>query len=102
MKQDLVSELDEIVKDDCVCEKEKSTTDEISINKTKEPLFKKLLAKTINKEKRHEERDLVFSLACLLGVSPITIERYLGKACSSAGIYEKVSTKLGIFIQYKE
>lgn len=102
MKRELVSELAKIVKEYHVCVKDKSTTDEININSTKEPQFKKLLAKTINKEGYHEERDLVLSLACLLEVSPITIERYLGKVCSSAGIYEKVVTSKGTFIQYKE
>ena len=85
-----------------MCVKDKSTTDEIGINRTKEPQFKKLLAKTINKEGYHEERDLVLSLACLIEVSPMTIERYLGKVCSSAGIYEKVVTRKGTFIRYKE
>jgi len=102
MKHDLVSELAKIVKEYCVCEKEHCTTDEIRINRTKEPLFKILLAKTINEEGQHDERDLVFSLACLMDISPMTLERYLGKVCSSAGIYDKVETRKGAFIQYKE
>lgn len=102
MERELVSELEKFVKEYCVCEKGRSSTDEISINRTKEPLFKILLAKIINEERQHEERDLVLSLACLMDVSPMTLERYLGKVCSSAGIYDKVGTRLGTFIQYKE
>ena len=70
MKIELISELAKIVKEYFVCEKDKSTTDEIYINRTKEPLFKILLAKTINEETRHEESDLVNCLALLLEVSP--------------------------------
>ena len=102
MKIELISELDKIVKEYYVCEKDKSTTDEIGINRTKEPLFKILLAKMINEETRHEVSDLVNCLAFLLEVSPITVERYLGKVCSSAGIYERVKTRMGTFVQYKE
>ena len=102
MERKLVSELAKIVKEYCVCEKEKSTTDEIRINRTKEPLFKILLATIINEERQHEERDLVFSLACLMDISPMTLERYLGKVCSSAGIYSKVEKQMGTFVQYKE
>ena len=47
MKRDLVSELAKIVKEYHVCVKDKSTSDEININRTKEPLFKILLAKII-------------------------------------------------------
>lgn len=102
MKIELISELAKIVKEYCVCEKDKSTTDEIGINRTKEPLFKILLAKTINEETRHEASDLVNCLAFLLEVSPMTVERYLGKVCSSAGIYDRVKTRMGTFVQYKE
>lgn len=102
MERELVSELRKIVKEYCVCEKEGSATDEIRINRRKEPLFKILLAKIINEERKHEERDLVFSLADLMDASPMTLERYLGKVCSSAGIYGKVETRMGTFIQYKE
>jgi len=102
MKRDLVSELEKFVKEYHVCVKEKGPSDEIYINRTKEPLFKILLAKIINQETRHEESDLTLSLAFLMGVSPMTIDRYLGKVCSSAGIYDKVETRMGSFIQYKE
>ena len=102
MKRDLVSELEKFVKEYHVCVKQKGPSDEIYINRTKEPLFKILLAKIINAERQHEERDLVFSLACLMDVSPMTLERYLGKVCSSASIYDKVETRMGAFIQYKE
>lgn len=102
MDEELLSELDKIVKEYCVCEREKSTTDEISINRTKEPLYKILLAKIINKEGQHEEEDLTLSLSCLLDNSPMSVGRYLGKSCSSAGVYEKVKTKKGTFIQYKK
>ena len=73
-----------------MCER-KSTTDEITINRTKEPLFKKLLAKIINEKKMYEVGDLTSSLAELMEVSPMTVERYMSKVCSSAGIYEKVN-----------
>ena len=33
---------------------------------------------------------------------PMTVERYMAKVCSSAGIYEKIKTGNGMFIQYKE
>lgn len=101
MNGKLVSQLAKIVKDYCVCEKEKSTTDEITINRTKEPLFKTLVAKIISEETQHEERDLILSLACLLEVSPMTVERYMGKVCSSVGIYQKVNTPLGTIVCYK-
>jgi len=102
MKQELVSELAKIVKEYHVCVKDKSTSDEININRTKEPLFKILIAKVINEENKHEEQDLIFSLAYFMEVSPMTLYRYLGKVCSSAGIYDKVKTGKGTFIQYKE
>jgi len=102
MKRELVSELEKIVKEYRVCEKDMSTTDEIDINKKNEPLFKILLAKTINEERQHEEKDLVFSLAYILSVSPMTLKRYLGKVCSSAGIYDRVKTRMGSFVQYKK
>lgn len=53
---------------------EKKGTDEITINRNKEPLFKRLLAKIINEETHHEEKDLLLSLAFLMEVSPMTVE----------------------------
>ena len=102
MKIELISELAKIVKEYYVCVKDKSTSDEININRTKEPLFKFLLAKIINEENHHEESDLVLSLAFLMESSPMTVGRYLGKVCSSAGIYDRVKTREGTIIQYKE
>ena len=102
MKMELISELSEIVKEYSVCEKERSMSNEIAINRTKEPIFKLLLAKIINEEGRHEERDLVNSLAYFMDVSPMTVDRYLAKVCSSAGIYDRIETRMGTFVQYKE
>jgi len=79
MKQDLVSELAKIVKEYHVCVKEKRPSDEIYINRTKEPLFKILLAKIINEETRHEESDLSLSLAFLMEVSPYDYRTIFGK-----------------------
>ncbi len=102
MQAKLISQLSEMVKKHSVCDKERSMTNEIAINRTKEPIFKLLLAKIINEERSHEERDLVNSLAYFMDVSPMTVDRYLAKVCSSAGIYDKIETRMGTFIQYKE
>ena len=102
MQAKLISELSDLVIKYSVCEKERSMTNEIAINRTKEPIFKLLLAKIVNEEGRHEERDLVNSLAYFMDVSPMTVDRYLAKVCSSAGIYDKIETRMGTFIQYKE
>jgi hypothetical protein len=98
----LISEINEMLNEYSVCDKERYMTDEIAINKTKEPIFKLLLAKIINEEGQYEERDLVNSLAYFMDLSPMTVDRYLAKVCSSVGIYDKVKNHGGVFVQYKK
>lgn len=60
-------------------------TTEITINKEKEPLFRKYVEDTIDKNGEWEKEDLINSGSETAGVSIITAERYLKKMCSSTG-----------------
>jgi len=86
--------------DVCVSENGAQAT-ELQINRTKEPKFKKMLAQLINEKQYHEEKDLTNSIAERLDLSPVTVKRYLDKACSSQGVYQRYTEKSSIIIGYK-
>lgn len=100
MRKETFEKVSNKIKELCVCVKD-GKTDEIGINRTKEPIFKQVLPIVINKEQQHDEEDLINSLALLLDVSPMTISRYLNKACSSVGIFERVLFKGRNVVKYK-
>ena len=66
-------------------------TNEITINKEKEPLFRKYVEYTIDKNTEWEKEDLINSGSETVGVSIITAERYLKKMCSSTGKFMLVT-----------
>lgn len=79
--------------DMCECELRKHTTyeyttDEIRINKEKEPLFREYVDNTIEEKVEFEKEDLINSGAETIGIATITADRYLKKLCSSAGNYK--------------
>ena len=87
-----------------LCENTSNSTPkltELDINRTKEPQFKKFVAKRVNSHGYAVEKDLINAGAESIGVSPVTTKRYLDKMCSSTGIYcrqVKVRTRI---ITYK-
>ena len=66
-------------------------TNEITINKEKEPLFRKYVEDTIDKNKEWEKEDLINSGSETVGVSIITAKRYFKKMCSSTGKFMLVT-----------
>ena len=86
--------------DVCVSENGAQAT-ELQINRTKEPKFKKMLAQLINEKQYHEEKDLTNSIAERLNLSPVTVKRYLDKACSSHGVYQRYKERSSVVIGFK-
>ena len=73
-------------------------TNEITINKEKEPLFRKYVEYIIDKNIEWEKEDLINSGSETVGVSIITAERYLKKMCSSTGKFMLVTKNNTDFI----
>ena len=74
---------------------------EMQINKTKEPLFKKYVAQWINKYDYAVEKDLTNAGAEYVGISQVTVKRYLDKMCSLEGIYRREKRVRTTIIMYK-
>jgi hypothetical protein len=87
--------------DICVSENV-SEINEIQINRTKEPQFKKMLAQLINEYSIYPINDLKNSIAEKLDLSPVTVKRYLDKVCSSQGIYEITKSGKTLAVRYKK
>jgi hypothetical protein len=86
--------------DECVSEDENPT--EISINRTKEPCFRKYAYERMDEDEFIRELDLIDSGAEHCGVSSETARRYLRKMCSSEGKFERYKRVTGWIIKYKE
>ena len=87
--------------DMCVSESASQIPSELEVNRTKEPQFKSNIARYINEKEFWEEKDLINSCAEKLGLSPVTIKRYLDKVCSSEGIYRRIDSDGKNWITYK-
>lgn len=61
---------------------------ELETNRKKEPQFKKFVIHQINERENVSWKELVYSGAEIHGLSPITIERYLRKLTSPAGLFQ--------------
>ena len=85
--------------DKSVCVNEDPT--EISINRTKEPIFRKYVFQRINEEKEIYESDLIYSGAEHCEISSESAKRYLKKMYSSAGKLERIRRVMGWTIRYK-
>jgi hypothetical protein len=89
--------------DECVSVSEgEYETSELSVNRLKEPMFKKYVATRINESGKVPETDLINAGAEHLDISPVTTKRYLNKLCSSAGIYERSRIGGTIIVRYKK
>jgi hypothetical protein len=68
---------------------------EVSINRDKEPAWRKWLFARVSDNKPCYTEDAIYAGAEAVGCNPQTTRRYLGKVISSAGIYTtvKVSTE---------
>ncbi len=87
----------------CVNENEsQDNMTELEINRTKEPQFKKYVAHRINENDSVQEKDLIYSGAEHVGISPVTAKRYLDKMCSSTGILKRKQVGKKIIIDYKD
>lgn len=85
--------------DKSVCENEDPT--EISINRTKEPIFRKYVHQRMDEEEEIYESDLIYSGAEHCGMSSESAKRYLKKMYSSAGKLERMNRVMGRTIRYK-
>lgn len=74
----------------------------ILINRNKEPQFRKYLAQRINEAERVPQNDIINSGAEILGVSPVTIRRYLDKRVSSEGAYTLKRIGGTVVVCYKD
>jgi hypothetical protein len=74
---------------------------EMQVNKTKEPLFKKYVAQWINEYGYAVEKDLTNAGAEHVGISQVTVKRYLDKMCSLEGIYRRYVKVRTPVITYK-
>ena len=74
---------------------------ELDVNRTKEPQFREYTIKKVDKERRFDEEDLVFSSAEKLRLSPTTTRRYLSKMCSSEGVLERIRSGDQVLIRFK-
>lgn len=75
---------------------------ELETNRKKEPLFKQYVAHQINERDKVPLKELVYSGAEIHNLSPITIERYLGKLVSPAGLYKRRLIDDIEFVEYKD
>lgn len=86
-----------------VCEKIGPRYDtELEINRKKEPQFKKYVNHQVNERKQVPWDDLKYSGAEILDISPETVERYLRKLTSSAGIYQTKLVGDNYMVEYKD
>ena len=75
---------------------------EMSINRQKEPQFRKFVYHILNEDDDFSESEIINSGSEEVGISPVTAKRYVNKMCSFRGICERVSRINGIYIQYKK
>jgi hypothetical protein len=87
--------------DSCVSEHAESEQTVLSINKLKEPMFRKYVIHRVNEENAVPESDLLNAGAETIGMSPVTAKRHLGKMCSSAGNFERARIGDTVVIRYK-
>ncbi|MGI0022673.1 MAG: HNH endonuclease signature motif containing protein [Nitrososphaeraceae archaeon] len=87
-----------------LCERERKSEDiqtEVQISTIKKPQFNTYLAQRVNDKGFVEEKDFVYSVSKVLGISPITAKRWLDVECSSEGVYERHKIGSGFVIRYK-
>jgi len=88
--------------DVCECESEAPDQTELEVNRTREPQFRKFASHKINENRTVPEKDLIYSGAEHVGISPVTAKRYLDKMCSSTGILKRKQVGKTIVIDYKD
>jgi len=87
--------------DMCVSEEESPDQSELTVNRTKEPIFRKFVYHQINEGKPIPEQELINSGSEYSGISPVTAKRYLDKMCSSIGIFQRRKVRRTIVVEYK-
>ena len=87
---------------------ERTSTEAIRVNQSKEPKFREFVYGKINTKGSEDYRELIISGAENVGISPITAKRYLDKMCSDEGKLEKFLRRFNIFdraydyVRYKQ
>jgi hypothetical protein len=69
------------------------TSAEISINREKEPAYRKWLFERVNQRQPLYTDEAIYAGAEAIGCNPETTRRYLGKAVSAAGAYTTAKVK---------
>lgn len=88
---------------DIVCEKlEQEAENEIEISKRKEPLFRKYVSRLVADRIEVPQKEIIYSGAEEIRISPVTAKRYLDKMCSSRGIYERINRVSTVLIKFKK
>lgn len=75
----------------------------LSINRKNEPRFYNFVYDHLEKQEKLRYKDVIYSGAEYLGLSPVTTERYLKKMISGYGNLEKKHEwGIGEFVRYKD
>ena len=75
---------------------------ELETNRKKEPQFRKYVSHQINERNQVPWKDLMFSGAEIHSLSPATVERYLRKLTSPAGIFQTRLIGNTEVVEYKD
>lgn len=69
----------------------------ISTNRVKEPLFRGYVYEKLDSDGSLDYKELIYSGAEEVGISPATAKRYLDKMCSKEGKLEKYGRRFSIY-----
>jgi len=87
--------------DECVRDEDAPDMSEIKVNRKKEPQFRNFVWHKRNERRIVAWKELKFSGAEHVGMSPITTERYLEKMCSNTGSLKKIQHGKNFFVSMK-